>query len=832
MREYLNVIKKGLDSNYNAIKEPWDDNKIIKACEKSAHHIGKELTQADKENILRLLEVYINDMYKDMVIEDKKDNKLYGISDIKVSDLHELVQSVLRDIDVDIYESYKQYRDYKKMQSQHYRSLYADLESLNSGVYNENANKDSAIISTKRSLLAEMTQKQLMKDFILRSPWKKAHDEGWIYIHDLGDLYWRTFNCDNVDLGNIIKTKKHDDGYYSFNLNGVKYPEPKSVESAFNLIADLILQMSSQQFGGFSVQNFDSILAPYAELTYDKAFKRYMKKGIAYDTAREMAEEDTLYAIKQGVQGFELEISTISNALGQIPFTSIGFGLDTSKWGREITRAFLLERSEPDCVLVFPKLIFASAKEVNLNPDSPNYDLFQLAIKCSSTKLYPDYVSMDEGILAPAYNRHKDDLSQILSVPMGCRSYNNFMFRNPLSETADYGKEIYKGRGNVGVVTLNFPKMAIESKGNWDEFHKLVVKYTEMICDILDWRYNYVGEARAESNPLMWMEGGAWRQLKHDERIAKTIFNFSASIGIIGYNEALNYMYLNNGYTIDNLPDYKNGGIRQRHQERLTEWVDDVKSYRNFIDSVRIDSDGNQTKVFDRNVNMIAPDPDKEYIQIFTGLNGDEKSDIIHRMYSIYGTPAEGLVYKMMTQLQEQYGKIAGVTAHLDGSGRNYVTNSFHQPVFIESNVYDKIDFEAPFHQDGMASGGHISQNEFAYGTPLPVLEQAVRYAMDKGMYYGINIASSHCFDCGWNGETADICPECSSENVVTIQRVCGYLSITSRNGHSVVNAGKTQEFLERVNHQGNVKKEYTKNFEKHHDIQKDIVDKKFSMFE
>ena len=832
MREYLNVIKKGLDSNYNAIKEPWDDNKIIKACEKSAHHIGKELTQADKENILRLLELNISEMYKDMVVEDKKENKLYGLSDIRVSDLHELVQTVLRDIDIEIYESYKQYRDYKKMQSQHYRSLYADLESLNSGVYNENANKDSAIISTKRSLLAEMTQKQLMKDFILRSPWKKAHDEGWIYIHDLGDLYWRTFNCDNVDLGNLIKTKKHSDGYYAFNLNGVKYPEPKSVESAFNLIADLILQMSSQQFGGFSVQNFDSVLAPYAEMTYDKAFKRYMARGIAYDTAREMANEDTLYAIKQGVQGFELEISTISNALGQIPFTSIGFGLDTSKWGREITRAFLLERSEPDCVLVFPKLIFASAKEVNLNPDSPNYDLFQLAIKCSSTKLYPDYVSMDEGILAPAYNRHKDDLSQILSVPMGCRSYNNFMFRNPLPDTHDYGKEIYKGRGNVGVVTLNFPKMAIESKGNWDEFHKLVVKYTEMVCDILDWRYNYVGEARAESNPLMWMEGGAWRQLKHDERIAKTIFNFSASIGIIGYNEALNYMYLNNGYTVDNLPDYKNDGTRQRHQKTLTQWVDDVKSYRNFIDSVRIDSDGNQTKVFDRNVNMIAPDPDKEYIQIFTGLNSEEKSDIIHRMYSIYGTPAEGLVYKMMTQLQEQYGKIAGVTAHLDNSGRNYVTNSFHQPVFIESNVYDKIDFEAPFHQDGMASGGHISQNEFAYGTPLPVLEQAVRYAMDKGMYYGINIASSHCFDCGWNGETADICPECSSENVVTIQRVCGYLSITSRNGHSVVNAGKTQEFLERVNHQGNTKKEYTKNFEKHHDIQKDIVDKKFSMFE
>ncbi|MDN6671292.1 MAG: hypothetical protein L0L07_03260, partial [Staphylococcus equorum] len=338
---------------------------------------------------------------------------------INVREIHDIVLLALKQVDTDIYDSYHEYRNYKISQDKHYRELYKDLDSLKNGIYTENANKDSSINSTKRSLLAEMTQKKIVTDFILQKNWAKAHEEGWIYIHDLGDLYWRSFNCDNVDLANIIKTKKQKDGEYAFTLNGIKYPEPKSISSAFNLVADLILQMSSQQHGGLSVQNFDHFLAPYAELTYDKAFKRYMEKGIAYNTAREMAEEDTLYAIKQGVQGFELEISTVSNALGQIPFTSIGFGLDTSKWGREITRAFLLERSEPDCVLVFPKLIFASAKEVNLNPDSPNYDLFQLAIKCSSTKLYPDYVSMDNGILAPAYSRHKDDLDQILSVPMG-----------------------------------------------------------------------------------------------------------------------------------------------------------------------------------------------------------------------------------------------------------------------------------------------------------------------------------------------------------------------------------------------------------------------------
>lgn len=829
--ENLFVVKKRTDEKQERVTEKWNFDKVISACQKSAQHIDKSLTKEQIESLEYLVDKSINKR-RTKILNNRGVPFREILNNIPVEEVHEMVQDALRLLDVDIYKSYHDYRNYKISQDKHYRELYKDLDSLKNGIYNENANKDSSINSTKRSLLAEMTQKKIVTDFILQKNWAKAHEEGWIYIHDLGDLYWRSFNCDNVDLANIIKTKKQKDGEYAFTLNGIKYPEPKSISSAFNLVADLILQMSSQQHGGLSVQNFDHFLAPYAELTYDKAFKRYMEKGIAYNTAREMAEEDTLYAIKQGVQGFELEISTVSNALGQIPFTSIGFGLDTSKWGREITRAFLLERSEPDCVLVFPKLIFASAKEVNLNPDAPNYDLFQLAIKCSSTKLYPDYVSMDKGILAPAYSRHKDDLDQILSVPMGCRSYNNVEFINPLEDSDDFQKEVYKGRGNVGVVTINFPKIAIESGGDWNKFYELLHKYTNMTIDILDWRYNYAGEARAESNPLMWMEGGAWRRLNHDEKISKTIFNFTASIGIIGFNEALNYMYLNNGYEVDNLPNYKSGEQRQQDQIKFMEVLNSIKEFRNIRDAVRIDEDGVQTRVWDEEGNFVHPDQDKKYLEVYEKLDTTRKTTIIPRMYSVYGTPAESLVYKMMKQLQKQYGFINGVTAQEDGKGRNYITNSFHQPVWIESNVFDKIDFEAPFHLDKMASGGHISQNEFAYGTPVTVLEQTVRYAMEKGMYYGINIASSHCFDCGWNGETADTCVECNSENVVTIQRICGYMSITSRNGHSVVNAGKTEELLERVNHFGNAKKEYTKNFEKKHDIQRDVVSKEFSMFE
>lgn len=244
----LFVVKKRTDNQQKNVTEKWDFDKIISACNKSAQHIDKNLTKEQLSEIKSLVELAISKRRND-ILDDKNvqyDDKLHYIS---VREIHDIVLLALKQVDIDVYNSYHEYRNYKISQDKHYRELYKDLDSLKNGVYNENANKDSSINSTKRSLLAEMTQKKIVTDFILQKNWVKAHEEGWIYIHDLGDLYWRTFNCDNVDLANLIKTKKQKDGEYAFTLNGIKYPEPKSISSAFNLVADLILQMSSQQFG-------------------------------------------------------------------------------------------------------------------------------------------------------------------------------------------------------------------------------------------------------------------------------------------------------------------------------------------------------------------------------------------------------------------------------------------------------------------------------------------------------------------------------------------------------------------------------------------------------
>lgn len=814
----------------------WSDQKIKNAIMAASQHAAQ--VDFDEHQLSEVM-ANVHHAVMNETLPVNENSKFI----ISVDLIHNIVINSLK-AHYGIQKAYSTYRNYKVNQRKSYRELYEDTDKLSNGTYTENANKDSAVISTKRSLLAEMTTKQLMRDFILPPEWLEAHNQGWIYIHDLGDLYWRTFNCDNVDIARIMRNKQYEDGEYAFKLNGVKYTEPKGITSALNLFGDITLAASSQQFGGFSTQNVDYIFAPYAEKTYKSKLEHYKEKGLTDELAKDLAEGDTLSAIEQGIQGYEFKTSTVSNALGQIPFTSIGFGLDVSKWGRAITRAILTERSKPESTFVFPKLIFASSKDINLEPGTPNYDLFQKAVECSSRKLYPDYVSMDEGILAPAFKRHKDDPSQYLSVPMGCRSYNANVFINPVESDENFGKEVYVGRGNVGVVTLNLAKMAIESKGSWLTFDMYLQKYTEMVCDILNWRYNYAGEAYAESNPLMWVAGGAWTQLKPSDRVAKAIHSFSASIGVIGMNEALNAMYLNGyrkSYTVETLPGFEAGGIRQKDQKRILKIINTLKEELNKKHAVRITTEGDVEPVYKKALgtfNYIPSDPNKDYILVFEDIKKQRVTEVIPRGYSIYGTPAESLVYNFMKMLQKQYGLIPAVTAKADGSKRNYLTNSWHVPVWEDISAFDKIDYEAQFHLDGMASGGHIGYTEHPYGTSTSVIEQLIRYAMEKGMYYGINMASSTCFACHWVGETADVCPECGSENVVTIQRTCGYLTITSRNGKSVSNLGKQEEYLERVNHTStgstltdDTKKDYTKHFEKTHSVE-DLINKDFSLFE
>lgn len=154
---------------------------------------------------------------------------------------------------------------------------------------------------------------------------------------------------------------------------------------------------------------------------------------------------------------------------------------------------------------------------------------------------------------------------------------------------------------------------------------------------------------------------------------------------------------------------------------------------------------------------------------------------------------AESLVFTWEKLLTKQYGVIDGVT------DRDYLTNSFHQPVWIHSSAISKIEFEKDFHQ--LAKGGHISYAEFNYGVSPKSLEAVVKYAMSKGMYFGVNVVSSSCDDCGHDGDFLMNCDVCGSSNIIVIERVCGYLTYSKRSGVQAVNDGKWSEIKERVRH-------------------------------
>lgn len=273
----------------------------------------------------------------------------------------------------------------------------------------------------------------------------------------------------------------------------------------------------------------------------------------------------------------------------------------------------------------------------------------------------------------------------------------------------DTGEETYVGRGNTGVVSINLPKLAIESKANWDKFYDLLDKYAEMAFEIHIDNREKLKKVKASSNPLTWCEGGSWKKLKYDDELGDILDSFTASLGFIGVEEALQAMDV-----LD--------------KDRQT-YAIEITSY----------------------MNKLCEDKKKE-----TGI-----------LFSLYSTPGESLCYKFQKDNKKQYGIIKGVT------DREYMTNSWHWPVWKDISVPDKINYEKPFHN--IATGGHISVAEFVNGVEHSVLEQCIKYAMSQpNMYFGVNIVSTTCNDCGEMGDFRDECPVCGSHTLTEVDRVCG----------------------------------------------------------
>lgn len=681
----LNVMKK--DGHI----EVFDTKKIQEAILASARKILSNEEEYDMQQ-------------KALIIANEVARFLNSTEDenavIMTSKIHNVVLEILSKEWEVVGASYGMYRNYRKQMAKTFLKSYEESETVLHDGDKENANKDSDLNSTKQALIANNNMRGYMETFEMDKDWIEAHKQGWIHIHDLAERYLRQQNCCLFNMAGLL------DG--GFQLNGTVYAEPKHFDSAINVVGDVTLFASAQQYGGFTIPEIDTVLAKYAEKSYQSNLKFILDKfgditnEDIMETLEQTAYDMTVRELEQGFQGFETKLNTISNSLGQIPFVTITFGLDTTQWGREISKAILNVRikgiGENKSTAVFPKLSFLHRKEINGNPESPNYDIKQLGIQCSRLRLYPDWLSLDSGNLAEVYERS----GQVVSG-MGCRAY-----LSPFWD--EQGNEIYTGRSNIGAVTLNLPKIGLESKGDWNKFFDLVDKYSDIVFSIHEDYYTKISKTKGSSNPLYFCEGGAWTKVGYDEEVGKIYEASTASLGYIGIYETLKAM---------NVPkeEYLKYGTK-----------------------------------------IVA------YLKKLT-----EKATInYNHLYALYSTPAESLCYRFQKINRKDYGVIEDVT------DREYITNSFHVPVWEDVSVPEKIAFEAPFHK--LATGGRISYNEFVYGVDNSVLEQAINFAMEKGMYYGVNVVAGTCNQCGYSGDFHDNCPKCGTHDITVVTRVCGLI--------------------------------------------------------
>lgn len=688
----------------NGKSEVWDSNKIREAVKKSNDRTSKAIPKEQMDSIVR-------------EVERIRDVKL--IPPVSTLEVHEIVLEVLKEHHPETYLEYKAFRNYKERYASSFDNTRIVSENIISQGDKENANKDSNLNSTKQALIGEGIMRELMLNFELAPKWVEAHNEGWIHIHDLSQRYLRQINCCLFDMGNLLQG--------GFELNGVVYIQPKSIQTAFAVIGDVTLSASSQQLGGFTVPEIDSILAPYAERTYIDHLYKFRDVVEDREIARQLAYDATLREIQQGYQGFETKLNTVSNSLGQVPFVTITFGLDKTLWGRLITETILDVREKglgaTKVTAIFPKLVFLHRDGINGQKGDINYKSYLKAIECSQKRLYPDYLSLNEGNLAEVFNR----CGQVVS-PMGCRAY--------LSPFYNGSDEIYTGRNNIGAVTLNLPKIALESNGDISTFYRLIQTYSNMIFDIhLDY-YEKVGKQKGSSNPLLFCEGGSWKSVGYNDPIAPILEASTASLGYVGIEETSQALF---GLSI----------------------VDNKEFALELV----------------------------KFLKTLT----EEASEKHNKLFALYSTPAESLIYKFQTLNRKQYGVIKNVT------DREYMTNSFHVHVSHDISIPEKILFESDFHK--LATGGRISYNEFKFNAPNALLKQSVDFAMKQGLYYGVNMISATCGDCGYQGDFDDKCPSCSSEDITSISRCCGYLSYGKVKGDTRYNIGKQAEIKDRVKH-------------------------------
>lgn len=702
----VSVIKK------DGTREAYDIDKIKNAVKKAAERVLVTITDEDMRNICV-------DVYCAIVGKHQKE--------VTVSEMHNLVERALDNFNSDVAESYRNYRNYKQDFVHMLDKVYQESQRIMYMGDKSNANADSTLVTTKRSLIFNELSTQLYKKFFLTKDELQAVKEGYIYCHDIGSRLLTT-NCCIADVGAILKG--------GFEMSNIWYNEPKSLEVAFGVIADVVLSASGAQYGGYTIGEVDKLLEPYAELSYKKHYEEAICLGASEEKAKEHAWKKLVRETEQGVQQWEYKYNTLSSARGDFSFISTTFGLGKSEICKMISKAFMRVRAKGEGKkgfekpVLFPKLIFLYDK--NLHGEGCELeDVFNCAVECSKVAMYPDYYSLSgDNYAGNMYKKYGTPISM-----MGCRSALSPWFKKggmkPLDEE---DTPVYVGRGNMGVISLNLPMIFMKAKEENKDFYAVLHYYLELIRKLHIRTVDYLGKMKASCNPLMYTQGGfLGGNLNPDDNIAPVLKSFTTSFGVTALNE-LQRLY--NGKSIA-----QDGEFALEVMRYINEFVDKAK----------------------------------------------EEDGILH---AIYMTPAESLCGTQVKQFRKKYGIIEHV------SDKEYFTNGFHCHVSEDLTPIEKQDLEGRFMDQ--AKGGQIYFNRFTCDYNTDAFKTLIRRAMDKGFYFGTNFAKSFCEDCGEEQLDMEVCPKCGSTNITQINRVCGYLGYSRINGDTRFNKAKLAEVKDR----------------------------------
>ena len=613
----------------------------------------------------------------------------------------------------------------------------------------ENSNKNAKVVTTQRDYLAGITSTDITRRFLLPHDIVEAHDEGIIHFHD-ADYFAQNalHNCDLINLEDMLQN--------GTNINGVMIEKPHKFLTAMTIATQIITAVTSSQYGGATVTM--THLAPFVRDSYNRYLAKYKERKLTKAQCEKFAKEDLAREIKDGVQTFQYQINSMTTTNGQSPFLSVCLYLgETDEYKDEL--AMIIEeilnqriqgmKNEKGVYITpaFPKLLYV-LEEDNIKKGSKYYYLTELAAKCTAKRMVPDYIS--EKIMKQL---KINEYGEGECYPcMGCRSFltpDRSISLGNIAKAKNYvsGKGKYYGRFNQGVVTLNLPDVALSSEKDMDKFYKILDERLELCHRALKIRHERLSHATSDIAPILWQHG-ALARLEKGETIHELLHHgySTISLGYAGLYECVKYM---TGHS------HTDGG----------------KGHDFAIDVMeRLNAACKKWK---------------------------EEEDID---YSVYGTPIESTTYKFAKSLKERFGVIKGIT------DRDYITNSYHVPVFEEIDAFEKLKLESEFQK--LSPGGAISYVE----TPnlqnnIDAVLEIIKYIYDNIMYAELNTKSDYCQECGFDGEILLddnlewYCPNCGNRNHDTLnvaRRTCGYI------GTNFWNKGRTQEIKERVLHVDN----------------------------